>query len=129
MKIKQKMTALLLAVISIPLIVSVPLATNASALECSILPKDICGSADNGDLQNSGVWKILLLVLNILTAGIGIVAVGALAFAGFLYASAADDQAKVKQAKDMIRNVAIGIVAYGLMYVGLQFLIPGGIFK
>lgn len=128
MKIKQKITALLLIVTGVSLLASVQAPMTASALDCSVLPKDICSSADNGTLTQSGIWKILLLVLNIMVAGVGIVAVGALGFAGFLYASAADDQNKIKQAKDMIRNTVIGIVAFGLMYVALNFLIPGGIF-
>ena len=128
MKIKQKVTALLLMVTGVSLLATAQLPMTASALDCTVLPKDICASADKGDLQSSGIWKILLLVLNIMVAGVGIAAVGALGFAGFLYASAADDQSKIKQAKDMIRNTVIGIVAFGLMYVALNFLIPGGIF-
>lgn len=100
-------------------------------LDCTVLPQDICdtvGNPKSKDLKDSGVWALLLFVLNILTAGIGVVAVGAIGWAGFLYASASDDEGKVKQAKEMIRNTVIGIVAYGLMYVALQFLIPGGVF-
>lgn len=130
MKIKQTVAALLVMITGFSaLIIAQPAFAAESDLKCSVLPQDICNSANEGDLEKSGTWKILLLVLNILTACIGIVAVGALGFAGFLYATAADDQSKVKQAKDVIRNVAIGIVAYGLMYVALQFLIPGGVFQ
>lgn len=107
--------------------------TTASALTCTVLPQNICNDASKGgsgtDLSGTGIWDILLLVLNIMTALVGVAAVGALGFAGFLYATAADDASKVKHAKDMILNTCIGIVAYGLMYVGLNFLIPGGIFS
>lgn len=100
----------------------------ASALECSVLPKSICDAAGEGGLEKSGTWALLLFVLKILTVGIGIVAVGAIGFAGFLYATASDNEGQVKQAKEMIRNTVIGILAYGAMYVLLQFLIPGGVF-
>ncbi len=100
----------------------------ASALKCTVLPQDICDQSEKGALKDSGTWALLLFILNILTAGVGVVAVGAIAWAGFLYTSASDDEGKVKQAKEMIRNTVIGIVAYGLMYVALQFLIPGGVF-
>lgn len=78
--------------------------------------------------QNNAIWGVLLIVLNILTAGVGIAAVGGIVYASILYTSAQDEASKVKEAKDIIRNVAIGIVAYGFMYMGLNFLIPGGIF-
>ena len=136
MKIKQKIAALLLIVTSVSLVATAQMSVSASALTCTILPQSICNDAGNKNLQagngqsgNSGIWDILLLVLNILTAGVGIVAVGALGFAGFLYSTAGGDEGKVKKAKEMILNTVIGIVAYGLMYVGLNFLIPGGVFK
>lgn len=97
-------------------------------LKCTVLPQSICDKSENGGLANSGTWALLIFILNIMTAGVGVVAVGAIAWAGFLYASASDDEGKVKQAKEMIRNTVIGVIAYGLMYVALQFLIPGGVF-
>lgn len=126
MTIKQ--TALTLGSLGLMFGGILAIAPAASALECSILPKDICDSADKGQLDQSGTWKLLILVLNILTALVGIVAIGALGFAGFLYASASNDSGQVTKAKEMIRNVLIGVVAYAFMYVLLQYLIPGGVF-
>lgn len=103
-------------------------APEVGALQCSILPQSICDNADNGELEQSGTWQLLLFVLRIMTAGVGIVAVGAVAYAGFLYATAQDSAEQTKKAKELILNVAIGIVAYALMYVALNFLIPGGVF-
>lgn len=100
----------------------------AAALDCAILPDEICKAADKGKLEESGTWKLLLFALNILTALVGIVAVGALGFAAFLYASASNDANQVSKSKEMIRNVVIGLVAYAFMYMLLQYLIPGGIF-
>lgn len=102
---------------------------HAAELECSILPQSICDQADESTLENSGTWALLEFVLSIMTVGVGIVAVGAIAFAGFLYASAQDSAEQTKKAKNMIINTVIGIVAYGLMYVALNFLIPGGVFS
>lgn len=100
----------------------------AAALNCAVLPQAICDQAENGTLQDSGTWKLLELVLQIMVAGVGIVAVGAIAYAGFLYATAGDSADQTKKAKDMIINTVIGVVAFGLMYVVLNFLIPGGVF-
>jgi len=45
-----------------------------------------------------------------------------------MYASAEENASQVQKAKDLIRNVVIGLLAYGAMYLFLNFLIPGGIF-
>jgi hypothetical protein len=104
----------------------------AAELQCSILPSNICNSAKNeatgGKVQGTGVYELLKFVLQILTAGIGIVAVGSIVYAGILYASAGDNQQQVQNAKNNIKNVAIGIVAFGLMFIALNWLIPGGVF-
>lgn len=126
MKIKQ--TALGLGGLGILLGGGLFYAQPVAALECSVLPAGICDAADEKNLNDSGTWKLLLFVLGILTAGVGIVAVGSIGYAGFLYATASDNEGQVKQAKEMIRNTVIGILAYGAMYVILQFIIPGGVF-
>lgn len=79
--------------------------------------------------QDTGLWGLLLLAINIMTAGIGILAVGGIVWAAILYASSSDSAEQTKKAKDIMRNVAIGIIAYAAMYLGLNFIIPGGIFS
>lgn len=104
----------------------------AAELQCSTLPSNICNSAKkeavDGKVQGTGVYELLKFVLKLLTAGIGIVAVGSVVYAGILYASAGDNQQQVQNAKNNIKNVAIGIVAFGLMFIALNWLIPGGVF-
>ena len=75
------------------------------------------------------MFELLKYVLWILTAGVGIVAVGAVVYAGILYASAGDNQQQVQQAKTAIKNTVIGIVAFALMSLVLNWLIPGGVFN
>lgn len=101
----------------------------AGALTCSVLPQSICNSADTGDLQGSGTWKLLEFIIQILTMLIGVVAVVMVAYAGFLYTTAQSDENQVKKAKDMILNVAIGLLAYAFLWAFAQWLIPGGIFS
>lgn len=107
-------------------------AEKESALNCSILPKNICDTAKtpakDGDVRGTGVYELLKFALRILIAGIGIVAVGSVVYAGILYSSAGDNQQQVQQAKDTIKNVAIGIVAFAMMFLALNWLIPGGVF-
>jgi hypothetical protein len=131
MNIKQKIMTFLIAGASIVALTTTlaPLASAAETcggVKTSIIKCDQTGTGPTA--KDSGVWGVLLLVLNIMTAGIGILAVGGIVYGSVLYASAQEDAGQVKQAKDIIKNVIIGIIAYGGMYLLLNFLIPGGIF-
>jgi len=88
-----------------------------------------CDADNSGGLETNGVWALLLMAINILTAGIGIAAIGGVVYGSILYTTAGDNEAQVKQAKETIRNVVIGVVAYVAMFALLQFIIPGGIFS
>jgi len=107
--------------------------STVTAATCAGVETSIIGctqkGGDNASAKDSGIWGLLLLALNILTAGVGIAAVGGVVYAAILYTSASDRADQVKQAKDVLQNVAIGIAAYGGMYLLLNFLIPGGIFS
>lgn len=81
----------------------------------------------NADVENTGVWGLLVLIINILTAGIGIAAVGGIVYAAILYTTAADSAEQTKKAISIIINVAVGLIAYALMYALLNFIIPGGV--
>lgn len=93
--------------------------------ETSIIEVD-CNSGDS--TQDSGVWQLLVMALNILTAGVGIAAVGGIVWGSVIYASAQGNADQVKKAKEIIKNVVIGIVSYAGMYLIINFLIPGGLF-
>ena len=81
------------------------------------------------DIENNGVWGLLIMALNILTAGVGVAAVGGIVYGSILYTSAGDRSDQVKKGIGVITNVVIGIIAYVGMYAFLQFIIPGGIFS
>ena len=81
------------------------------------------------DASASGVWGLLLVAINILTAGIGIAAIGGIVYGSILYTSAGGSPEQVKKAMGIITNVVIGIIAYALMFSLLNFLIPGGLFN
>ncbi|AHB42187.1 hypothetical protein RAAC3_TM7C00001G0325 [Candidatus Saccharibacteria bacterium RAAC3_TM7_1] len=87
-----------------------------------------CDSSGTG-LESNAVWKLLIIAINILSAGVGILAVGGIIYASILYTTAEDKQDQINKAKDIIQNVVIGLVAYALMWAGLNFLIPGGLFS
>ena len=104
-------------------------AAECGGVKTSIIGGDICkGATKDGSGKNSAIWAILILILNILTAGVGIAAVGGIVYGAVLYSSAGDKQDQTKKARGIITNTVVGLVAYGLMYLLLNFLIPGGIF-
>jgi hypothetical protein len=138
MKIKQTILslALLLGVATVaitsPVMAECTPTPSKNISCCAGVPVSIIScdnKVDNTSVEKSGVFQILLLVLNIMTAGVGILAVGGIAYGSALYASAGDKPEQTKKAIEIIRNVIIGLVAYGLMFVVLNFLIPGGIFN
>lgn len=108
---------------------SIVAAPTANALECTVLPDFICGAAEEETLESSGTWLLLIFIINILSAGVGLVAVAMIAYAAFKYTTAQSDEGQTKEAKEMIRNVAIGITVYALMWAGIQWLVPGGVFS
>jgi hypothetical protein len=98
---------------------------------CGVLPQSICdASANDGqtNMNDSGVFQIVLWVLRVMTGLVGVAAVGALIYAGIMYASASGQSAQITKAKTIITDVVIGLVAYGFMAIILNWLIPGGIF-
>lgn len=104
---------------------------DGSTIPADRLSEEKCADGSNAvvTLEQTGLWGILLTVINILTAGIGLVAIGGIIYASILYTSAGGSQEQVKKSMGIITNVVIGVVAYALMYSGLNFLIPGGVFN
>ncbi len=122
----KKIQTLLIASLAIG-VVGLATTSHVQALECSVLPPSICDKDGDEGLANSGIWALLILGLQIMTAGVGIVAVGAIVFAGIMYSSAQGDAGQTKKAIEIIRNTVIGLFLYMLMFAIVNFLIPGGI--
>jgi hypothetical protein len=89
-----------------------------------------CDGYDNkGGVEKNGIWALLLLVINVMTAGVGVLAIAGIVYGSILYTTAEDKADQVKKATDIITNVVIGLVAFALMWAGLNFIIPGGVFS
>lgn len=85
-------------------------------------------NVEEDGIENTGVWSVLLTAINLLTGGIGIVAVAGVVYASIMYASAGGNPEQTKKAMGIITNIVIGVLAYALMFAALNFLIPGGLF-
>ncbi len=78
------------------------------------------------DGSGCGVYTILNLVIDILSMGVAIAGVIGVTIAGIQYMSAKDSEEKTKKAKRRIFEIVIGLVAYAILFVGVQWLLPGG---
>lgn len=87
-----------------------------------------CDAQNSGDVSDNGIWALLLIAINIMTAGVGVLAVAGIVYGSIMYTTAEDKADQVKKATDIITNVVIGLVVFALMWAGLNFLIPGGVF-
>jgi hypothetical protein len=133
MKIKQTIKTLVISALLFVSSFALVAPTNTFAESCggvktAIIHCDQTGGK-NATVENTGAWGILLLAINILTAGVGIAAIGGIVYGAILYTSAGGSQEQVKKAMTVITNVVIGVIAYALMFSGLNFLIPGGLFN
>ena len=94
--------------------------TDTAIISCS----NVSG---NSGVQGTGLWSLLLTVINILTAGIGVVALAGLVYGAIMYTSAGGNPEQVKKARTIFTNIVIGIIAYAAMWALLNFIIPGGV--
>jgi len=100
--------------------------TNGKAGGTAIKTNIISCGSDNGA---TAIGDILKIGVFILTAIVGVLAVGGLAWASIQYAQAGDNQGTVSEAKNMIQNIIIGIILYGFLIAIVNFLLPGGLIK
>ncbi|MGE5327771.1 MAG: hypothetical protein ACM3KH_00385 [Thiobacillus sp.] len=128
MKIKQ----ILATLVFLTGIGTVALSPVVGALEkCGGVDTSIieCKETGTKNLEDTGVWGLLMFVINILTMGVGVAAVGGVVYGSVLYTTASGSVDQTKKAKHIILNTVVGIIAYALMYAALNFLVPGGVFK
>lgn len=80
---------------------------------------------EGGAAAFNNVLRIFVIVLSF---GIGIAAIGGLAFSAIQYAQASDNEGSVSAARERIRNIVIGLFLYGFLLAIVNWLIPGGMF-
>jgi len=135
MSIKQKIQNMVLGGLLLIPFAAVALlpATPASAAKCGGVETAIIScdqnSKDPGSVEETGVWGILILTINIMTGGVGVLALAGLIYGAVLYTSAGGSPEQVKKARMVFTNVVIGVVAFGGMFVLLNFLVPVGVFR
>ena len=86
------------------------------AVEANVL-KTCAGSSD-------GVKCILLLVVDILSIGVGILGVIGISVVGVQYLTAGGSEEKTRKAKRRMLEIIIGLVLYAVSYALIKFLLP-----
>lgn len=127
---KQTISAIVLASFAGLGVLMTPLTVQA-AKSCGGVDTAIiaCNEDNSGtEVENNAVWALLMIVINVMTAGVGILAVAGIVYGAILYTTAEDKADQVKKATGIITNVVIGLILYALMWAGLNFIIPGGVF-
>lgn len=82
--------------------------------------------------QNADCKKIydyLIKAADLLSALVGVAAVGMIIFGGIEFSSSGGDPQKVASAKNHITNAIIALVAFLFLFAFLNFIIPGGLFN
>jgi hypothetical protein len=76
----------------------------------------------------SALLDALFAIIRFLSAGVGIVVIASVVWAGVQYASARDDPGETSKAKDRIRNSLIALLIFIFGYAILNYIIPAGFF-
>jgi cytochrome bd-type quinol oxidase subunit 2 len=79
-------------------------------------------------LKNNPFIKDINKIVQVLSAGVGLVVVAMVILGGIQYITAGDNATAIAAAKSRILNALIALVLFLFMASFLQWLIPGGIF-
>ena len=132
MNIKQTIRTFSVGALVLMATIAIAFTTPVSAeAECGGVDTALinCSQTGGGGVENSGLWGILLIVINVMTAGVGVLALAGIVYGAVLYTSAGGSPEQIKKARTIFTNVVIGVLAFAGMYTLLQFIVPGGVFN
>lgn len=119
------------ALLLIPVIAFIPSTNIFAQQSCGGVDTAVisCTQGGGDKVENTGLWGVLLIVVNIMTAGVGVLALAGIIYGAVLYTSAGGSPEQVKKAYGIFTNVVIGVLAFAGMYTLLNFIVPGGVFN
>lgn len=77
---------------------------------------------------NNPISKDINIIVDFLSAGVGIFVTAMIIVGGIQYSVAGDNSTQTANAKKRIANAVIALVVFMFIFAFLQWLIPGGIF-
>ncbi len=132
-KIKNNLSYLVIG-FATTLVLSVSLTTGyamAATQSVSGFAISQCGSVTtsiNFGCSGGGTPALALLfaVIRFLSAGVGLVVIASVVFAGIQYSLAGSDPQTVTKAKKRITNSIIALIVYIFAFAIINYLVPGG---
>ncbi|HEX5395335.1 MAG TPA: hypothetical protein VFW52_03240 [Candidatus Saccharimonadales bacterium] len=85
-------------------------------------------SSSSSNVSSNPIYKDLNMLINFVSAGVGILVVGTIILGGIQYTMAGDSPDAVSKAKQRITNGLIALAAFLFIYSFIQWLVPGGVF-
>ena len=102
---------------------------NGVEISIKINGEDCIGSYDDGNtsLDGNPIIKMLKLILQVVSAGVGLVVAGMIIVAGIQYMTSQGNPQRTAAAKQRLLNAIIGLVMFIFSTAILNFLVPGGL--
>ena len=117
---KKFILGILAIVMGIALIPAPVFADDNNCVETSIIGNgEVCDDGDGGS-----VIDILVLIVDIMTIGIGILGVIGITIVGIQYLTAGGSEEKTRKSKQRMFEIVIGLVVYVIIYALLRWLLP-----
>lgn len=125
---KNKLAALLLLL----LVVATPFSALAATDPCANTTGksgQVSQSKLQGCITQTPTVHDINLIVNFLSAGVGLVVILMIIVGGVQYIAAGDSPDALKSARQRITNAVTALVIYIFLFAFLQWLIPGGLFS
>lgn len=116
--------------IGVAAIATVPVYTASAAASgntCGDTKTQIVACDSGTKTGVDAINDLIKIAISVLSVMIGVVAVGGIAYAAIIYASARDNQNQISEARTLLRNIVIGVVLYVFTIAIINWLIPGGV--
>ena len=79
--------------------------------------------------KNNAIVKDLNDIVDVLSAGVGVVVIGTIITGAIQYIMAGDKSESVAKARQRITNGVLALVLYLVIFAFLQWIVPGGVFN
>lgn len=130
---------ILLGLLMMVMFLASPLTVLADDCSCTaqlvlVKGKTVCtGNVDPVKAQkcvsSTPIWKDVEMIVNVMSAGVGVVVTGVIIVGGVQYTIAGGNPQALQAARQRITNGLIALFLFIFIYAFLQWLIPGGVFS
>lgn len=94
--------------------------------ECAGAATSVISCSSN---KQTAIINVIKIVIKIMAAGVGVLAVGAVIFGAILYTTSEGSPDKLSKARTVWINTVIGLLLFAFMVAITNFFVPGGVFQ